>query len=323
VAEAEDDLEQGGSPGPRPFWSGTITFGLVSIPVALYPASRPRRAGMRMVTTEGVPLQRKYVSSETERELEWDDIVRGYEIEKGKFVVVTDEELEAVEPRKSRDIDLRLFVDAGELDPRYFDRGYFLTPAGGSNKAYRLLAAVMEKTGKAGLATFIMRTKEYVIAILAENGILRAETLRFADEVRKPEDVGLPKKKKAPAAEVKKLEKAIKAKAKKVDFSEFMDDSIEQLEAVARKKQKQRKAIVHHEEEAGAEEGGEVIDLLEVLSRSLGSAGERRPAKRAPRRSPGGLATLSKKELAERAKKKDIPGRSGMTKEELIEALEG
>ncbi|MFN2442852.1 MAG: Ku protein [Thermoanaerobaculia bacterium] len=323
MAEAEDDLEQGGSPGPRPFWSGTITFGLVSIPVALYPASRPRRAGLRMVTADGIPLERKYVSSETGRELDWDDIVRGYEIEKGKFVVVTDEELEAVEPRKSRDIDLRLFVDAGELDPRYFDRGYFLTPAGGSNKAYRLLAAVMEKTGKAGLATFIMRTKEYVIAILAENGILRAETLRFADEVRSPEDVGLPKKKKAGASEVGKLEKAIKAKSKKVDFSEFLDDSIERLEQIARRKKKQKKAVVHREEEAGSGEGAEVIDLLEVLSRSLGSAGERRPAKQSPRKTEAGLSSLSKDELYDRAKKKDIPGRSSMTKTELIRVLEG
>lgn len=323
MAEAEDDLEQGGSPGPRPFWSGTITFGLVSIPVALYPASRPRRAGLRMVTADGIPLERKYVSSETGRELDWDDIVRGYEIEKGKFVVVTDEELEAVEPRKSRDIDLRLFVDSGELDPRYFDRGYFLTPAGGSNKAYRLLAAVMEKTGKAGLATFIMRTKEYVIAILAENGILRAETLRFADEVRSPEDVGLPKKKKAPAAEMKKLERAIQAKTKKVDFSEFLDDSIERLEAIARKKKRQKTAVIHREEEGVGEGGGEVIDLLAVLSRSLGAAGDRRPAKRAPRKSGGTLSKLSKEELYERARKRDVPGRSGMTKEELLEALEG
>lgn len=322
MAEEDDDLEQGGPAGPRPFWSGTITFGLVSIPVALFPASRPRRAGMRMVTTEGVPLQRRYVS-EKGRTLDWDDIVRGYEIEKGKFVVVTEDELEAVEPRKSRDIDLRLFVPAEQLEPRYFERGYFLTPTGGSNKAYRLLAEVMEKTGKAGIATFVMRTKEYVIAILAENGILRAETLRFADEVRTPEDVGLPKKKKAPAAEVKKLEKSIRAKTKKVDFSEFMDDSIERLEKIAEKKRKAKDAVVHRETEPEREEGGEVIDLLEVLSRSLGEAGggKRKSPKKSPRKGGGGLGKLSKDELYERAKKQDIPGRSGMTKEELIEAL--
>src|SRR5690606_22010540 len=97
------------------------------------------------------------------------------------FVVVTDEELEALAPEKSRDIDLRRFVDVGAIAPEMCERAYFLTPAGGSTKAYRLLAAAMERTGRAGIATFVMRGKEYLVAILAENGILRTETLRFAD----------------------------------------------------------------------------------------------------------------------------------------------
>src|SRR5207248_7073669 len=106
--------------------------------------------------------------------------------------VVTDEELERLAPEKSRDIDLRRFVEAEAIPPMYFERSYFLVPAGGSAKAYRLLAATMEETHRAGIATFVMRGKEYLVAILSENGILRAETLRFSDEIRSPEDVGLP-----------------------------------------------------------------------------------------------------------------------------------
>jgi DNA end-binding protein Ku len=284
VAAVEEDVAVGGA-GGRPFWSGTITFGLVSIPVALFAASRPRQGvGLRMVSREdGTPLQRRYVCSKDEKPLDWDDIVRGYEIEKGKYVVVTDDELEALEPRKSRDIDLRLFVERKEIDPKFFERGYFLTPAGGSNKAYRLLADVMERTGRAGVATFVMRSKEYVIAILAENGILRAETLRFADEVRTPADVGLPNRKKAKPAEVRKFEAAIQARSKKVDFHEFLDDYEKKIEDLAKRKQKKREDVIRVAEPARAtdEGGGEVVDLLEILSRSLGT-GARKPARRAP-----------------------------------------
>ncbi|MFZ2492255.1 MAG: Ku protein [Thermoanaerobaculia bacterium] len=292
---ADEELEQGG--GSRPFWSGTISFGLVSIPVAIFAANRPRTSSLKMVSEEGTPLQRRYVCSEDEQELDWSDIVRGYEIEKGKFVVVTDDELEAIEPRKSREIDLRLFVARDEIDPKYFERGYFLTPAGGSNKAYRLLAAIMERTGRVGVATFVMRTKEYVVAILAENGILRAETLRFADEIRSPGDVGLPKVAKAPAAEVKWFDEAIRKQTGKLDLHEMLDDYAERLEALARDKQKRGEGVVEQSVPIESDEtGGEVVDLLEVLSRSLGgtTGAKRKPARKAPAKPKGGTARKSR-----------------------------
>src|SRR5688500_12458203 len=183
-----------------------------------------------MIGPDEAPVRRRYVCSKDGKALDADDIVRGYEIEKGKFVVVTDEELEAVEPRKSREIDLRLFVDEDDIDPIYFERAYFLVPTGGTNKAYRLLAEVMEKKKQAGIATFVMRAKEYLVAIIAENGILRAETLRFADEIRKPADVGLPKKAKPAAADVKKFEAQIARRTKKLALSELVDDYEERLE---------------------------------------------------------------------------------------------
>ncbi|HEX7808321.1 MAG TPA: Ku protein, partial [Thermoanaerobaculia bacterium] len=204
MAATEEDLESGPA-GLRSFWTGTITFGLVTVPVALYAATRPRAVGLKMIGPDEAPVRRRYVCSKDEKPLDPDDIVRGYEIEKGKFVVVTDEELEAVEPRKSREIDLQRFVDLADIDPMYFERAYYLVPGGGTNKAYRLLAEVMEKRKVAGIATFVMRAKEYLVAIIAENGILRAETLRFEDEVRTPDDVGLPKIAKVTAAESKKF----------------------------------------------------------------------------------------------------------------------
>ena len=266
----------------RPFWSGTITFGLVTVPVNLYAALRSRGVALRMLGPDEAPVQRRYVCSKDGKVLDADDIVRGYEIEKGKFVVVTDEELEAVEPRKSREIDLQLFVDLEAIDPIYFQRAYYLVPSGGTNKAYRLLAEVMEKKRQAGIATFVMRAKEYMVAIIAENGILRAETLRFHDEIRTPADVGLPKVARPLPADVKQLETQIARHAKKFDVDELLDDYSERLEKLVAKKEKKKGSVVHVAESSSDQDegGGEVIDLMAVLSRSLQQS--RPAAKRAP-----------------------------------------
>lgn len=282
-----DEEEQTSAPaGLRSFWSGSITFGLVNVPVALYPATRGRTVRLRMVDDSGNTLQRRYVCSKDGKELDWDDIVRGYEVKKGKFVTVSDEELEAVEPRKSRDIDLQLFVDAGEIDPMLFERAYFLVPAGGTNKAYRLLAEVMERSGRAGIATFVMRGKEYLVAILSEKGILRAETLRFADEIRKPAEIGLPKKAKTSATVVRKFENEIGRHTGHVNLREFLDEDAENLEKLVEKKQRKHEDVIKAKEpEAEETEPGNVVDIMEVLQRSLrgGTAGRRGP-RRAPAR---------------------------------------
>src|SRR5881227_3450580 len=125
----------------RPFWSGTITFGLVSVPVDLYPGNRTNRAPLRMLGPEGEALSRRYYSEKTGRDLDDDEMVRGYEIEKDRFVIITDEELERLAPEQSRDIDLRRFVPLADIPPLYFDRSYFLAPGEGAEKAYKLLVA--------------------------------------------------------------------------------------------------------------------------------------------------------------------------------------
>jgi DNA end-binding protein Ku len=253
---------------PRPFWSGTLSFGLVSVPVNLFPANRNNRASLRMLGPDGEPLARRYYSEKTGRNLDAEDMVRGYEIDKGKYVVVTDEELERLAPERTRDIDLRTFVDQDEIPPLLFDRAYFLTPAPGSEKAYRLLAETMEKGGKSGIATFVMRGKEYLVAILAENGILRAETLRFADELRSPEQIGLPKKKKVTAATINRFTKVIQKNSKAhLSRNKLKDEQTEQLLKLVQKKRSRHKDVVEVEQ---ADEGeGKVVDLMEVLKKSL------------------------------------------------------
>ena len=267
--------DNGNARGARPFWSGTLTFGLVSVPVDLYPGNRTNRAPLRMLSPEGEPLSRRYFSQKSGKELDDEDMVRGFEIDKDKYVIVTDEELERLAPEQSRDIDLRRFVPLEEIPPLYFDRSYFLAPSEGSEKAYKLLAETMEKEDLAGIATFVMRGKEYLVSIFPENGILRAETMRFADEIRSPKEIDLPEKKKVPAASVKKFERLIeKHSAKQLSLKELKDEQTEKLLKLVAKKRKQHKDIVEVEE--SKREEGKVIDLMAALKKSL--AGKRKAA---------------------------------------------
>lgn len=254
----------------RPFWSGTITFGLVSVPVNLYPATKSNRTALRMLGPGGEPLSRKYFAEKTGRDLDPDEMVRGYEIDKGKYVVVSDEELDRLAPEKTRDIDLKRFVKADSIPPLYFERGYFLTPAANSEKAYKLLVKAMEENGDAGIASFVMRGKEHLVGIFSDNGILRAETMRFPDELRSPSEIGLPKEKKVAPASVRKFETLIKKKSKR-DFSPADDEETERLLKLVKKKQVKRSNVV---ESKGEEpESSNVIDLMEVLKRSLKGKG--------------------------------------------------
>ena len=255
--------------GGRPFWSGTLTFGLVSVPVSLFPAARSNRASLRMLGPDGQPLARKYFAEKTGKDLDVDEVVRGYEVNKEKYVIVTDDELERLAPEKTRDIDLKQFVPAESIPPLYFERGYFLTPAAGSQKAYKLLAETMADSGLAGVATFVMRGKEYLVAIFSDKGILRAETMRFADELRSPADVGLPKKKEAPKATVHKFEKLIASKSKKqFTPTKLADKQTDSLLKLVKKKQAKRANVVKVDEEVDTDH--KVVDLVKILKQSLG-----------------------------------------------------
>jgi DNA end-binding protein Ku len=252
----------------RPFWSGTITFGLVSIPVNLFPAVRESRVSLRMLGPDNQPLRREYAAAETGSELQQSEMTRGFEVSKGEYVTVSEEELERLAPEKSRDIDLRLFVQSEDISPVYFDRAYVLTPADKSGKAYRLLAEIMQRKERVGIATFVMHGKEYLVAIFARDGILRAETLRFADEIRTARNIGLPKKTKVSAATVRKLERAISRVTKKtIDPKEMRDEYSEAMMKLIEKKSAHDKDVV--ETEAEERKPAKVVDLMEVLKQSL------------------------------------------------------
>jgi DNA end-binding protein Ku len=256
---------------PRAFWSGTITFGLVSVPVDLYPAAREERSSLRMLDEDGTPLRRQYWCPKEERPLSADEIIRGVEVGNGKWVTVTDGELEALEPEKTRDISLQRFVPRKELPPAYFETGYVLTPGGRSTKAYKLLAAAMEEADRAGIATFVLREREHVVAILAESGILRAETLRFPDEVRSPKEVGLPPRPKTiPATTAKAAQKAVTSVKGAALPKDLLEDPREAaMRQLVQKKLEQKKDVARTEEAGTALP--EPVDLLSVIRERMGA----------------------------------------------------
>jgi DNA end-binding protein Ku len=246
------------------------------------------------VTEEGVRLARKYYCPKDDVELEADELVRGYEVSKDQYIVVDDAELEALAPKKSREIELRLFTARESLHPSLFENPYVLAPARDKTaaKAYRLLTHVMHAQQRAGIATFVLHEREYIIAIVSDGKLLLAETLRFADELRAPDDVGLPAAQEPNAALVSKFAGALKAKAKgRFDPATLVDPAHERLEKLLEAKRRKGE-VVHPPAAASGEttpaaEGGEVIDLMRLLKQSLqgDKAGPGAKAKARPKKS--------------------------------------
>ena len=301
----------------RSLWSGTITFGLVSIPVDLLTAVRPRQTAMKLVDTDGHALGRQYHCSKEGKKLDYDDLVRGYETDDGKMVVITDKEFESVAPEMSADIELRSFVPIEQVPALYFQKPYFLAPAGKSAKAYVLLAETMKRTGRVAIGSFVMRGHEYLVAIVPDNGVLRLDTLRYADEIRTPEMIGLPKHSKVAAARVTQFAKEIEALThKELKIAELEDQDAKKLQSLVEAKQKERDDVIHPKGAEAAEdteggEGAKVIDLMEVLRKSLSksaivrTAEASEPINLAERRAQReARSTTAKKKAPAKAKRK-------------------
>ncbi|HLQ85886.1 MAG TPA: Ku protein [Salinisphaeraceae bacterium] len=333
-------------PDPRPFWSGSIAFGLINLPVSLYAAYRRHRVALRMVDEDGTLLRRRYYCPHDEQELTAAEIIRGYAVAEETFVMVEDEELDAVAPEQAREIDLRRFVPAADIDPMYFERAYFLTPGEGAVKAYRLLAQSMQYEQRAGIATVVMRGTAHLIAIIAEHGILRAETLRFHDELRSPEDIGLPALEQGERARVQAFRKSIRSRSRKTLPRRLLADRYDAAmrERIDYKLRHDEDVIHAPTESAEAEDArdDDEIDLMQVLRDSLQqketatgqgrSGGDGHEKSRAAsgrkhdgdgKRNQASLERLTKSELYRRARKLDVSGRSSMTKAELAKAISG
>ncbi len=283
-----DETDEGGPSGPRFLWSGTISFGLVSVPVGLVPAVKSARLPLRMLGPDGQPLRRQYICSKEEKPLSSDEIVRGYDVG-DELVPIEEEELEKLAPDRTRAIQLERFVPRDELSPLLFERGYFLVPAAEGTRAYQLLREAMADSDRVGIATFVMRGKEYLVAILAEGGLLRLETLRYQDELVSPKDVGIETPKSVPAKTTEAMRELIRKQKKARLPTELLVDLTQaELRALVDKKWKQHEDVVEAPagEDGSAEAGDNVIDLMEYLKKSLGQAPARTRASSKTRKAP-------------------------------------
>jgi DNA end-binding protein Ku len=297
----------------RALWSGSLSFGLVNVPVQLFSAVRDQDLHFRQLhEKDGSPIETRRYCADEDEEVPFEEVGHGYELDGGKQVVLTDEELAAAAPRKTRTIDIEAFVDLADVDPAYFDHPYFLLPQGeaeGSRRAYQLLVEVMESSERAALGRFVMRTKEYLVAVRVRDGLLSLTTMLFHDELRPAKDV--PGGGRKPAKE--RLDRAvalIEAMTEEWDPSRYDDRYRERLLEVIERKKKGKRITVPEDED----EPSPIPDLMAALEQSLAAAkGETSDEEK--------LGDLSRDELYERAQDAGVEGRSSMSKKQLADAL--
>lgn len=269
---------------PRAIWSGSISFGLVNVPVKLYSAIKQKDIHFNQLEEKtGAHIKYKRVSEKTGREVDYEKIVKGYEISKGKYVMITPEELEAVAPRASRTVDIEDFVELDDIDPIYYEKTYYLAPDGeGAARAYALLLKGMEKTSKIAIGRFVMRTKEYLCAIRPFDGVLALETMLFPDEVVDKADVPDMPERRASVSdkELKIATSLIESLATPFKPSAYKDAYREQVLEMIERKAKGEEIVTPDE---GVEEKAEVVDLLAALEASVEKAKKGKSKRAAPK----------------------------------------
>jgi DNA end-binding protein Ku len=271
----------------RAIWSGAVAFGLVNVPVGLYAATEDHTVHFNQFQ-EGTSdrIRYKRVNERTGREVDQAHIVRGHEVGDGDYVLLTDEELESVEPGRSRTLDITDFVDLAEIDPIYYQKTYYLGPRGeGAVRPYALLHRAMRDTGKAGIATFVMHGKEYLTTIrAAEPDVLVLETMFFADEVRDAADVigDLPKGETFRGRELTIAKQLVESMSTGWDPENYRDTYRKQVEDLINRKRRGEDIVTEGEDAA---EDSNVVDLMDALRRSAeemrgrGSGGARGKAR--------------------------------------------
>ena len=260
-------LNRGNVTAAQGIWSGTISFSLVAIPVQLVKAIEPHRVSFRMLHRKDYsPLLRKMVCPKHEKIVPPEEIVRGYEIGPDAYLPITDEELESVSPERSRTIEIVEFIDAREMDSIYYDHPYYLVPAKGGEKAYRLLVEVMCRTEKAGLAKFVLGEREYLVAIKCRSGALSLITLHYSEEILPAEEIA-PEDRAIDSEEKKRLTKIIQGMTADFNPDKYVDERRKKIVQLLRKLAKEKVPVEAPEVEE--EEGEGPPDLIAALEESM------------------------------------------------------
>ena len=276
----------------RAIWKGSISFGLVNIPIALYPATRREEFKFRLLRkTDLSPVNYKRVAEKDGKEVPWDQIVKGYEYEKGKFVVFKDEDFQRVDVEATQTVDIQDFVELDEIDPIFFYKPYYLEPQKGGDKAYALLRDALKDSKKVGVAKVVIKTREYLAGVKPEDGALVLELMHFADELADTSKLHIPKKVEIGKREMTMAKSLIDSMSSKWNPEKYKDDYREALmEVIEEKVEAGGKEI--EEKPKKAPKPTKVIDLVSVLQKSLEETGER---KKTSARSRGKKAHPAKK----------------------------
>jgi DNA end-binding protein Ku len=279
---------------PRPIWSGTISFGLVSVPVRMYSATESKELKFHFLHKEDLaPIGYDKVRRDTGEHVDPDDIVRGFEIEKGRFVELTEEDLDRLDIELTHSIDICDFVNIDEIDPIYFRKAYYVLPQDGAEKPYRLLLRALDESGKVAIAKVVIRKKQHLAALRPWNGVILLETMYFADEIRKPESVDAGGKLRS--AEVEMARSLVDNLSDSFDPKKYDDTYRKELLDLLREKAETGEISAPAEEP----EEAEVVDLMSALRESV----ERTKRQQAGRRRSGSSKkkTSSRKRSTKRA----------------------
>lgn len=291
----------------RAIWSGSISFGLLNVPVRLYSAVARRGIALREIReSDGARIRHRRVAEGTEEEVAYEDIVKAFEITPGRYVPLSKDELASLDPQKSRAIEVQDFVELGQIDPIYFDSPYYLGPAEGAEKAYSLLARAMEGSGKVAIARFVFRNKEHLAALRPAEGVLTLTTMRFADEVVAPSELqdALPAEKPRVAKrEVEMAEKLIDSLTRRFDPGAYRDEYREELLAMIERKAEGKELL--EAPLAKEPEPTRAPDLMAALEESIAAVGDRGKARKVTTQK--GRAAAKRKAAPKRAASRAKP----------------
>ncbi len=268
----------------RAIWKGTISFGLVNIPIALYPATRKEELKFRLLRAKDLsPVNYKRVAEKDGREVPWDEIVKGYEYEKGKFVVLSEKDFQRVDLEATQTVDIKDFVDLDEIDPMYFYKPYYLEPQKGGDKAYVLLREALADGKKVGIAKVVIKTRQYLAGVKALRHALVLELMHFAEELAGAEKLNVPKKVEVGKRERDMAEALVKSMTSKWDPEKYKDDYRDALmEVIEEKVESGGKEIEEKPKEK--KPSTKVIDLVAVLQESLKAQGGGKKKKSLPKK---------------------------------------
>ena len=258
----------------RAIWKGSISFGLVNIPIGLYPATRKEDLKFRLLRKHDLsPVNYKRVAEKDGKEVPWDQIVKGYEYEKGKYVVLKEEDFQRVDVEATQTVDILDFVDLDDIDPIYFYKPYYLEPQKGGDKAYTLLRDSLKQKKKVGIAKVVIKTREYLAGVKPEDGALVLELMHFADELIDTGKLSIPKKAEVGKRELHMATALIDSMSAKWDPEKYKDDYREALMHVIEEKVEAGGREIE-EKPRKAAKPTKVIDLVKVLQQSLEQSGK-------------------------------------------------